>query len=575
MFFAPRHLVWPRACANTGRLVWTLCLTLSLGPTLAGIPQSDDRAWLNDVTQSSGLDFVHDPGEGSEYFMPAIMGSGAALVDFDGDGDLDIYLIQAKNDRDPSRPGNRLFRQDANMKFQDITDAAGVGDTGYGMGVAIGDVDNDGHVDLYVTNYGPDVLYRNLGNAKFEDITRASGVSGDLWSASAVFCDYDGDGYLDLYVTHYVDYDPGTPCSAHDGAPEYCSPQVFEGLPDTLYHNNGDSTFRDVSATAGLDRVHAPGLGVICQDFTGDARPDFYVANDGESNQLWMNEGNDRFVDEAFMLGAALNAFGKEEAGMGVAAGDLDEDGDLDLFLTHLKGQSNTLYLNAGERGFEDGTIAAGLGISALATTGFGTALLDIDHDGHLDLAIANGRVTREEPRGNTSRSDFWVHYSEANLVYRNTGANTGLDFEDVGESAGAFASRLEVSRGLAVGDIEADGDMDLLLSNAAGPARLFINDAPKQGRWLVVRAFDPENRRDAYGAMVMVSIRGRDIVRLANPGFSYLSSSDVRAHFGLPAIGAIDSIRIQWPGGFEERFSGVDADQAITLERGSGAPIP
>ena len=453
---------------------------------------ADGPFTFTEITESSGIAFRHDPLEEGKYLLPEITGSGAALVDYDGDGDLDIYLVQSGG------RGNKLFRQDAKGAFTDVTSEAGVGDTGYGMGVAVGDFDNDGDVDFYVTNDGPDVLYRNLGNGRFEDATRELGITGDAWSASATFCDQDGDGFLDLYVTQYVSYDAQKACTHSDGSADYCSPQVFPAASDKLYRNEGGRRFTDISGPSGIRGMRAPGLGVLCADLNDDGRLDFYVANDGEANQLWLNEGGGRFFDEALLLGVALDPAGQPEAGMGITAGDVDADGDLDLFVTHVINQTNTLYINDGELGYEDRTTASGLAASSLAMTGFGTGFFDFNHDGELDLAIANGRVQRHPPLPGASLSAYWNVYAEPNQLLVNDGA---IRFRDVTSAAGDFGAPVEVSRALVFGDIDEDGDLDLLVTNTASRVRLYRNDASKVGGWLLVRAFDPERKRDAHSA--------------------------------------------------------------------------
>jgi len=517
---------------------------------------------FTDITESSGLTFHHDPVAEGRYLLPEITGSGAAFLDYDHDGDLDIYLVQS------GEGGNRLFRQDEGGRFADVTEEAGVGDEGYGMGVAVGDIDNDGFVDLYVTNVGPDVLYRNTGEGRFRNASEALGVADGAWSASATFCDFDADGFLDLYVTHYVTYDEKKGCTWSDGSKDYCSPQVFPGTSDRLYRNEKGRRFTDVSAEAGIRDARAPGLGVLCADLNDDGKLDFYVTNDGEANQLWLNQGGGSFEDEAFLAGVALDPAGQPEAGMGITAGDADADGDLDLFMTHIVNQTNTLYLNDGELGFEDRTTASGLGASSLAFTGFGTGFLDFDDDGDLDLAIANGRVQRGPVLAGASMPKVWNPYAEPNRLLMNEGDGR---YTDVSDQSGEFGVPIEVSRGLALGDVDADGDLDLLVMNTAERARLYRNDAAKRGDWLTVRAFDAARRRDAHGARITVVAGGARYLRLATPGYSYLSSNDPRAHFGLPSGASIERVEVVWPDGTEERFPASEPNRVIVLEKGSG----
>jgi len=548
------------------QLVIGLLVVVGTVPTL--LAQS---AYFRDVTAEVGIDFVHDPGTEGKYWAPEVMGSGGAFVDYDNDGDLDVYLIQGgplPESSTTDRLPNRLFRQNADGRFEDVTEASGLGDLGYGTGVAVGDVDNDGDVDVYVANYGPDALYRNDGNGTFTDVTEPAGIRDDTWSASAAFCDYDADGFLDLYVTRYVVHEATKACVTGDGATDYCSPQSFSYERDTLYHNDGAGGFTDVSKSSGIDTVAAPGLGILCADFTGDRKLDFYIANDGEANQLWENLGDGTFEDQAFLMGAALNSMGRPEASMGIALGDADGDGDQDLFMTHLVNQTNTLYLNDGAFGFEDVSAARGLGAPSLKYTGFGTAFVDVEHDGSLDIAIVNGRVDKNPPHPDARLSDYWNLYAEPNFLLHNDG--TGK-FVDISDKAGAFAAQVEISRGLVMGDIDRDGDLDLMVTNSAGPARLFMNEAPKLGHWLIVRARDVAKQRDAHGAVITVSASGRRFVRSADPCFSYLSSSEPDAHFGIPGAARYEAIHVLWPDGSEEVFPGGELNRRITLDKGAG----
>ena len=524
---------------------------------------------FTDITALSKLDFVHDPGLAGSYFMPESIGAGGAFLDYDNDGDLDIYLINGARHGtmkgEAPRPQNRLFRQENDGTFVDVTESSRLGDAGYGMGVAVGDIDNDGDIDVYISNYGPDALYRNNGEGTFMDISKEAGIRNPEWGCSAVFFDYDLDGFLDIYVTNYVAYDTTAVCTDRAGRLDYCGPAGFAGVPDVLYRNNGNGRFTDVSIASGVASVSSKGLGVVTADMNGDVYPDVYVANDGEPNFLWINQHDGTFVNRALVSGAAVNALGRSEAGMGIALGDIDADEDLDLFLTHLRGESNTFYRNSGVYGFQDDTSPAGLAGSSMPLTGFGTGFFDYDHDGDLDLAVVNGRVTRGTLLTETRPPGHWDHYAEPNLLFENDGYGR---FRNVSNPESAFCSELENSRGLAFGDVDNDGDTDLLVTTGGGRARLYRNDVMQKGHWLMIRAIDPDVRRDAIGAQISIVIGEKRFIRLIAPGYSYLSSCDPRAHFGLGASSAVDEILVRWPDGKRERFPGVAADQIVTLKK-------
>ena len=537
-------------------------------------PPDAGTPWFVERTIPAGLDFVHDNGATGTLQVPEIMGGGAALFDYDDDGDLDLYLI------DGSR-ANRLFRNDGGPggpRFVDVTEGSGLGDGGYGMGVAVGDIDNDGAPDVYVTNFGPDLLYRNLGAPgppRFEDITAESGIDVDGWSCSAAFLDFDRDGDLDLYVTRYVEYDPQRTCFDHAGRPDYCGPRAFRPVHDVLLRNDGRPgapRFTDVSAEGGMASVACAGLGVVCEDFDGDGWPDVYVANDAYPNQLWLNRGGSGtpgFIDVATELGVAYNMHGQTEASMGVVADDLDNDGRYDLFMTHLAAETNTLYRNDGfDDGFIDVSGASGVGASSLTLTGFGVCAFDVELDGDLDIAVANGRVNRLEPWPGSIADPPWDRLAEPNLMYVNDG--TGR-FRLLGSEARPLCAPAEVTRALAMGDLDDDGDVDLVVTNIQGPARLFANTAPRRGRWLSVRAVDPDLKRHAIGARVTVVAGGRTLTRTVRRAFSYLSSSDPRAHFGLGPADFVDSLAVRWPDGSRERFLVDCVDCLVEIRRGEG----
>ncbi len=532
-------------------------------------PKAAAATLFTDITQESKLRFVHDPGVVGSYYAPEQLGSGGAFLDYDNDGDLDIYLVnggQRGRDDPPSR--NHLFRQEENGTFVDVTDASGLGDTGYGMGVAVGDIDNDGDVDVYVTNVGPDALYRNEGNGTFTDISRVAGVGNPGWGTSAVFFDFDLDGFLDVYVANYAAFDTAETCTDPAGQPDYCGPkQLLRGLPDVLYRNNGDGTFSDVSIAAGVAGSRLTGLGVVSADFTGDGYADLYVANDGQPNHLWVNQRNGTFQDRALVLGVAVNAEGRAEASMGIGVGDINNDADLDLFITHLWGETNTLYRRF-DSSFQDDTFTAGLAGPSFPYTGFGTGFVDYDHDGDLDLLVVNGGVKRRPLMTTREQAGYWAPYAQPNLVFENDGQGR---FRDVSDMAPAFSNNVATSRGLAFGDIDNDGDIDFLVTNAGAEARLIRNDASDTGHWLMIRTIDPVLQRDAIGAEVIVVVGGQLLHRLITPGYSYLSSSDPRAHFGLGVATTVDKIVVTWPGGPTEMFRGAEADQVITLRKGQG----
>jgi hypothetical protein len=584
---------WHEPCARRGAVVRGGLAVVILTAAPLGCerpPAADDAArpppapsdsvaapgWFTDVTAEYGLSFVHETGARGECHMPEIMGGGCALFDADHDGDLDACLVNGAFDLGRASahggPRNRFFRLDG-ARYVDATDPSGLGDPGYGMGVAIGDIDNDGFVDVYFTNYGPDRLYRNRGDGTFEDVTARAGIHVPGWSASAAFFDYDRDGFLDLFVTQYLDYDESVRCTSPEGEPYYCAPQRFRPVPDVLLHNDGDGTFTDVSAAAGIAALRAAGLGVIALDLTDDGWCDLYVANDGYPAHLWVNQQNGTFREVAVVLGCAVNLHGQAEAGMGVFAADIENDGDFDLFKTHQIRESNTMYENLGPPaglGFQDITGSCGLGASSLPYTGFGTIAFDAEHDGDVDIAIVNGRVARFDPVEGVTFGPPWNVYAEHNQFYLNDGQGVFSPAQAAGRD---FTKPIEISRGLACGDIDGDGDLDLLVSNTHGPARLYRNEAPRTGagHWLLVRAFDPRLNRDALGALVAVEAQGRRQVRPVLAASSYLSSLDPRAHFGLGDVTHVDRVTVLWPDGLRESFNVPGVDRVVELSRGGG----
>jgi hypothetical protein len=557
-------------------LAWPLLFVIGgCNSTPQGAPATKPAAapWFKEITREAGLgQFVDDPGPTGSYFMPQSMGAGAALFDFDQDERLDILLVQ---DAGPeSKSHNRLFHQNRDGGFDDVSADSGLDVSGFGAGVAIGDVNNDGLPDVVITEYGALRLFVNRGEGKFAEVSREAGLESLLWGTSASFLDFDRDGWLDLVVVNYVAYDPTRPCYGPAGARDFCSPTQFNGTPTSLYRNttgaadDGAPHFEDVTKKSGLNELLGPGLGVVCADFNDDAWDDIFIANDQEPNRLWINRHDGTFVDEALTRGVAINALGKAGASMGTAWGDVNGDQLTDLFVTKLDVETHTLWRQGPEGLFKDDTVDVGLA-TAPRSTGFGTALADFDLDGDLDLVYVNGRVLAREPANNDRLPAFWRPYAEPNALFENDGKGR---FKLIADDNADLCGVPEVGRSLCAGDIDNDGDVDLLVTTTAGPARLYRNVAARKWHWLTVRAIDPQLKRDAYGAIVVCKAGTRVVERLINPGTSYQSSHDPRAHFGLGYAARFDEIRVRWPDGAWEIFPGGEADRPITLRKGEGA---
>lgn len=530
----------------------------------SGATTSSKPPWFEEGASRHGLSFTYQSGHKDRYYLPEIMGGGAALFDMEGDGDLDVYLIQAGDLLDPSghRPGNRLFRNRGDGSFEDATKGSGTEVRGYGMGVTAGDYDNDGDTDLYVTNLGPNVLLRNDRGGRFTDVTAAAGVGDARWSTSAAFFDYDADGDLDLYVANYVNWSPAgeRECYSLSGVPDYCAPKNYNApSSDTLYRNDGGGAFTDVSRRAGLHAAFGNGLGVAPGDFDGDGRLDIFVANDGMPNQLWLNRGQGRFEDVAIIRGCAIDQDGKAKAGMGVHATDADDDGDLDLLIVNLDGEADSFYRNNGEY-FSDDTAAVGLRVPSRPFTRFGMALLDFDNDGRLDLYEATGRVGRQSELYSSDP------FAEPSLLLR--GAPSGR-FEEVEPRGGTAAPRAATSRAAAFGDLDNDGGLDIIVVNRDAPAYLLRNVVRTRGHWIAFRLVD-EHGRDALGATVTLSAGGRRLRRDVAAAYSYLASNDPRVHVGLGSEARVADVKVRWVDGQVESFGELEADRIVTLARGT-----
>jgi enediyne biosynthesis protein E4 len=533
------------------------------------------------ITAESRLEFTHHNGRAGAFYFVEPVGAGLALFDYDGDGDLDVLLVQGGPlGAEPSgnHPLTRLFRndgeRDGSLRFVDVTEASGLAAAGYGMGVAVGDFDDDGCPDLYLTFFGPDQLWRNRCDGSFEEVSAAAGVADSRWTTSAVFVDYDGDGFLDLFVTSYVDFTLAghRQCHSPAGRPDYCTPHAYAPLPDRLWRNRGDGTFEDVSAPAGIAGHRGAGLGVTTADFDGDGHPDLYVANDQMANFLWRNRGDGSFEERAWLAGVAVDLRGMAQASMGVEAGDLANHGREDLFMTHLTGETNTYYLNTGGGVFEDRSAPSLLGAPSLRWTGFGTALLDFDQDGWLDLAVANGAVTTIEALA-VAGDPFPLH--QPNQLFRNRGDGT---FEEVTGPTAAPFQRSEVSRGMAAGDLDHDGAPDLVLTNNGGPARVLHNQNAGERAWLGARLLLRPGGRDALGARAAVHrSRGPTLWRRARADGSYLSAQDPRVLFGLGTRedeATVERLEVWWPGGRRQTIVSPPLGRYLVLAQPPAAGI-
>ena len=570
-----------------GCVIATVVLCWLLTVAVAGETEgSPDSSVFTDVATAAGIEFTHFNGMTGNFTIAEITGQGVGVVDYDGDGDLDVYLVQGallgKNMseavfpwRGSDLPRDKLYRNDLvvqddgtrKLHFTDVTGSSGIAGGGYGMGVTTGDYDNDGLIDLYITNLGPNRLYRNVGDGSFEDVTAKAGVDDPRWSTCAAFVDYDRDGDLDLFVSNYVDFEtaPTRECYAPSSARDFCGPDAYNPVPDRLFRNRGDGTFEDVTTKAGIHKAFGAGFGVVAADFNRDGWIDIYVANDGDPNQLWLNNGDGTFRNDALWAGAAVNSAGKAEASMGVDADDFDEDGDDDLFMTHIMEETNTLFVNDGTGLFEDRTSAAGLASISLGKTGFGTGWFDFDNDGWLDLLILNGAVRAIDER---VRAGDAYPLGQPNHLLRNTGKGR---FEVASDRAGATFPLIEVSRGAAFGDLDNDGDTDVVVANNNGPTRVLLNQIGARNHWLGLRLVLAGVDRDALGAKVEVrTAGGATRWRRVRTDGSFCSSRDPRLLVGLGAETAVKEVKVTWPGGRQEVWSNVPVDRYTTLREGS-----
>ncbi|MDE0185685.1 MAG: CRTAC1 family protein [Candidatus Poribacteria bacterium] len=528
---------------------------------------------FDDVTAESGIGFRHVNGAKGDYHLPETIGSGGAFFDYDTDGDLDLYLVNSGDLTGTDSDGTYtsvLYRNNGNGTFTDVTDAAGVGNSGnYGMGAACGDYDNDGDPDLYVTNFGANVLYQNNADGTFTDVTETAGVGDALWGTSATFFDYDRDSYLDLYVANYVLYSLDVPyrrCGVH-GIRTHCHPKNFDGAPDRLYRNNGDGTFTDATQAAGFGGIGGPhsgkGLGVVTADFNNDGEPDVYVANDDTPNFLFYNNGDGTFTETGLLAGCAFSFDGVAQAGMGVDAGDFNGDGNLDIFVTNLSHETNALYRNNGDGTFSDIVYEANLGKESYLFVGFGTRFFDYDNDGYSDIFIANGHIIEA-----IAQVTDVLTYAQRNQLFHNNGDGT---FTEVSFESGPYFRREGVSRGAIFGDYDNDGDTDIVVAQSNQPAELLRNEGGNRRNWVRIKLVGTASNRDGIGARVTVTAGSESQMQEVRTGLSYLSSNDPRVLFGLGDNTRIDRLEIRWPSGIVQALENLEVNREIVVVEKGG----
>lgn len=522
---------------------------------------------FRDVTRESGVDFRHTHGGCGKYYIVETVTAGLCLFDYDGDGDDDIYFLNGTplaGCPKPVKPVNRLFRNEGGFRFVDVTEVAGVGDAGYGLGVVAGDYDNDGDLDLFVNNYGRNVLYRNNGDGTFTDVTRLVGVdNGHRVGAGALFLDVDADGWLDLYVGNYIVFDENKHVFHHlTGVPVYGSPEEYPPDVDTLYRNKGDGSFEDVTESSGIGAVAGTSMGMVAGDFDNDGDTDIFVGNDVRANFLFINDGKGHFAEMALERGVAYNGYGDENASMGVDCGDYNNDGWMDLYITDYQNEWPVLYRNLGNAWFEDVTFNTGAGGKVYPYVNWGVGFVDFDNDGDKDIFIGNGHINDK-----IELIDDTTAYRVANIVLRNDGGR----FTDVSQEAGDLPKIIKSTRGVAFADLDLDGRMDIVVLNSNDSADVLRNVTENDNHWIQIDLRQPMLNRFGVGSRVKVvagSLVQFDEVRC---GRGYQSHWGLRLHFGLGPHDRVDKIEVWWHGGGHDVVENVPADQVITIHRGQG----
>jgi hypothetical protein len=522
-----------------------------------------------DVTDATGIAFRHFDGSTGKYHIVETYASGLCLFDYDGDGDDDIYFLSgAPLDAvvEPP-PANALYRNDGHMKFTDVTKAARVGDTGFGLGVCAGDYDNDGDLDLYVANYGPDVLYRNEGDGTFTDVTKAAGIGDDRCGAGCAFLDIEADGDLDLYVANYLTFSIAESRPDHRGdIPLYHPPEIYKPQADVLYRNEGDGKFTDISAESGIASKVSWGMGIVCADYDDDGDTDIFVANDVAANFLWRNDGKGKFEEVAFAAGTAVDFNGDEQGSMGVDCGDLDNDGDIDFYQTCYATQIPCTFENQGGGIFADVSLPWGTSEHHLGKVSWGCNLGDFDDDGNLDIFVAAGHVHDKIDLITSAQ-----RYKETNLLYRNLG---GRRFREVSASSGPGLAVRESSRGSGIGDLDGDGDLDVVVQNSRSRPTVLRNDSPGENHWIEILTRGTRSNRSGIGARIRLTSGGVTRAAEVHSGRSYQSCYGLRVHFGLGRSATVERIEVRWPSGAVDVLTGVPADRVIeVVEESSPAP--
>ena len=525
------------------------------------------------VTKEAGIHFKHHDGRSGHRYFIEPLGAGAAFLDYNKDGFQDIYFVNGADlpgMNSAKLPRNTLYRNDGDGSFTDVTETTETGDTSYGMGCTVGDYDNDGFPDLYVTNFGANALYHNNGDGTFTDVTAQTGTGDTRWGTGCAFADYDNDGFLDLYVANYTKYttESDKVCMSK-GVRVYCDPRRYEGESDILYHNNGDGTFTDVTGCTGFAEATGRGLGVAFADYDSDGDADLYITNDADQNFLYRNNGDGTFADVSLIAGVGFSAGGEAENSMGVDFGDYNNDGHPDVIVTNFQGQTNTLYHNEGNGLFSDVSYASQIGLISLPYLAWGVNFLDYDNDGYQDLFIANGHL-----HDNVQAFDPLGFYEQPNLLFQN---NRNSTFDEIGVSAteqnGSLPTQEKVSRGTAVADYDNDGDLDLLVTNLNAAPDLLRNDGETQGAWITLKLVGTYGNRNAIGARIKVTTEKVIQIREVRSSSSYLSQNDMRLHFGLGRHQQADLIEVRWPSGLHEKLEDVQPNQILTLIEGKSRP--